>query len=136
MLVPGAIFLVACDDDDKMVIEYNYLAQIQSPNSNAKHVNDSIHIHVDFESQTGEIVHHVNVRIYNLDDPSIEIYNKPTGAHIHEEDGYHEHHDDFHLSNANGVNGHTDWVLEAKVWAEEPGEGEVMDTIHFHVHPM
>jgi hypothetical protein len=45
-------------------------------------------------------------------------------------------HIDFVLSKAIGINGHTNnWVLKAKVWVDEAGEGEVIATGSFHVHP-
>lgn len=127
-----AIAVTSCKKDPEP-IDYDYHAHIHSPNTDDKHVGDTIHIHVDFESHTGEEVHHVNVRIYNKAD-NTEVYNMPTSAHVHAE-GSHEHHDDLVLSAANGIDSHTDWILEAKVWAEEDGEGEVVESIEFHVHP-
>ena len=128
--------LASCnkDDDQTTDTEYEYHAHIHSPNTDDKHVGDMIHLHVEFESHTGETVHHVNIRIYNKLD-NTEVYNKPDAAHVHETNGAYEWHDDFVLSNANGVVEHTDWVLEAKVWGHEAEEGEVIETIEFHVHP-
>ena len=116
------------DDDPE------YHVHIMSPNTDDKHVGDTIHIHVNFDSHTMETVHHVKVRIYNKADMT-EIYNMPSTAHVHETDGEYEFHDDFILSDANGVNGHTDWILEAKVWGHMAGEHEVIETREFHVHP-
>ena len=87
-----------------------------------------------FESHVGETVHHINVRIYNAAD-NTEIYNKPSNAHVHEESGTYEYHDDFMLIEDNGVNAHSDWILEAKVWGDGEGKGEVIETVEFHVHP-
>ncbi len=56
-------------------------------------------------------------------------------AHVHETSGEYGYHDDFVLSNENNVEGHTDWILEAKVWGHEAGDGEVIEMIEFHVHP-
>ena len=114
--------------------EYDYHAHILSPNTDDKHVDDMIDIMVDFESHAGEPVHNVNVRIFNQAD-STEIYSFPLESHVHETDGLFEYEDQFELSEANGVTGHTDWVLEAKVWGHEVGEGEVVETVVFHVHP-
>lgn len=135
-LIFSLVFVIAsCDkDDDNPVTEYDYHAHIHSPNADDKHVGDTIHIHVNFESHAGETVHHVNVRIYNKSD-NTEVYNKPDAAHVHETSGSFDLHDDFVLSNANGINEHTDWILEAKVWGHEAGEGEVIETVEFHVHP-
>ena len=33
------------------------------------------------------------------------------------------------------VAGHSDWILEAKVWGETEGEDEEVSTHEFHVHP-
>ena len=137
LLLTTTLFFVACDKDDDTthMTDFDYHAHIHSPNADNKMVGDTIHIHVDFESLTGETVHHVNVRIYNADDDT-EIYNEPATAHVHETSGTYSWHDDFVLSEANGVEGHTNWVLEAKVWGHEAGEGEASETVEFHVHPM
>jgi len=131
-----SLFTTSCNNDDEtpMTIDYDYHAHVHTPNADNKHVGDAIEIDIAFESHTGEAVHHVNVRIYNKED-NTEIYNKPDVAHIHEIDGKFEFEDTFMLSNANGVTEHTDWVLEAKVWGETAGEGEVIETVEFHVHP-
>lgn len=131
------VLFSACKDDDMdghNDTNPEYKITINSPNSEDKKVGDSFHIHVDFESETSETVHHVNVRIYNKAD-NTEIYNKPSGAHVHETSGKYEHHDDFDLTTDNGLEGHTDWILEAKVWGHEAGVAEVMQTMEFHVHP-
>jgi len=111
-----------------------YSTKINSPDVSDKKVGDNIHIHVDFESAVNSTVHHVNVRIYNKDDGT-EIYNAPGDAHVHEESGKYEWHDDFELIEANGVSAHSDWILEAKVWGHEAGMGEIVEMIEFHVHP-
>ena len=94
-----------------------------------------IHIHTDFSSLTNETVHHVKVRIYNVADNSIEILNEPNDAHVHQTDGEFTYERDFMLNEANGVEAHSDWILEAKVWGHEAELGEVVETIQFHVHP-
>ncbi len=127
--------IVSCDkDEEPETIEYDYHAHIMSPNTDDKKVGDSIHIHVDFESRTGETVHHINVKIYNKMDSTQVIYNEPGDAHVHTE-GEYGYHADLGLTANEGVAGHTDWILEAKVWGHEAGAGEVMESIEFHVHP-
>ncbi len=141
-IISFAFVLISCDDDeggnDQNTVDYHYHAHIHSPNTDDKHVGDTIHIHVNFESHAGEPVHHINVRIYNQMDSTI-IYNEPADAHIHETDGMFEFHDDFVLSEANGVSEHSNWVFEAKVWGENAGDGEVIEILpgngFFHVHP-
>ncbi len=135
-----SVLAVSCGDDDATPDDDHhsdlaYKVHIHSPSTDDKNVGDMIHIHTDFESESGEAVHHIKVRIYNAVDNSIEIYNQPDVAHVHETDGMLEFHDDFMLTNANGVDAHTDWILEAKVWGHEAEEGEVIQTIQFHVHP-
>ena len=134
-LIAGISLLTSCGDDDSdHMDDPQYSITFNSPSTDDKNVNDSIHIHVDFISGTDQTVHHVNVRIYNKD-TNEEIYNAPSGAHVHEESGKYEHHDDFHLSEANGVSAHSDWIMEAKVWGHEAGAAEVVEMIEFHVHP-
>jgi len=127
----GILFLNACEKHPEE--KYDYHVHINKPGTEDKKVGESIHLHIDFESHTEEKVHHVNVRIFNKETKA-EIYNEPSDAHVHA-DGEYPHHDDFVLSADNGVEGHTDWVLEAKVWAHEDGEAEVVETLEFHVHP-
>ncbi len=136
MIFSLSFLMTACDKDDDAdeATDFDYHAHIHTPNTDDKHVNDALEISIDFESHTGEAVHHVKVRIYNKDD-NTEIYNKPDVAHVHETDGKLEYQDMLMLSNDNGVMGHTDWILEAKVWGHDAGEGEVVETVEFHVHP-
>lgn len=137
-LVATIAFLTACNDDDTTPVEepidFEYHAHIMSPSSAIQHVGDSIHLHVEFESHSGETVHHVQVSIFNKADSTV-IYTGLADAHVHAMNGSYAHHDDFVLSEANGVTGHTDWIVEAKVWAMEAGVGEVVETFEFHVHP-
>jgi hypothetical protein len=135
ILVFSSLFLaVSCGDDEPETIDYDYQIEIISPNADDKRVGDVLPIEIVFDSGTGEVVHHVKVRIYNKLD-NTEIYNGPDVAHIHSTDGLHEFKTNFELTNVNGVEAHSDWVLEAKVWAETAGEGEVVETLEFHVHP-
>ncbi|NNF01403.1 MAG: hypothetical protein HKN22_01845 [Bacteroidia bacterium] len=128
-----ALYLTSCDDDPVDPV-FEYHAHIHQPDNSDKHVGDTMHIHVDFESMTDMTVHHVNVRIYKVVD-STEIYNAPADAHVHATSGKYEWHDDFILSNTNGVMQHTDWILEAKVWGHEEDEELETKTVQFHVHP-
>ena len=122
------------DDDDHGHSDFEYHAHINSPNSDNKHLGDTIDIQVNFEDHNGGTVHHINVRILNKDTEEV-IYSKPDVAHVHDESGAYLFEDKFVLSMDNGVSAHTDWILEAKVWGHEAGEGEEISTIEFHVHP-
>lgn len=134
----GMLVFVACDkDDDDHTHDdatTDYEAHIHSPDAEDKKVDDMIHLHVEFHEHDGGKVHHVNVKIYEKDNPDNVIYDAPSDAHVHA-DGTHEHHADFMLNADNGVEGHTDWVIEAKVWGHEAGEHEKVATKEFHVHP-
>lgn len=127
--------IIGCDDDDGPVADpLDYSIMIHAPNTDDKHVNDTMHVHVDFASGTNETIHHVKVRIYNKEDGT-EIYNAPSDAHVHTQ-GMYSYHDDIILSEINGVNAHTDWILEAKVWGHDAGVGELIaPDLEFHVHP-
>ncbi|MGB1204143.1 MAG: hypothetical protein ACPG5B_00785 [Chitinophagales bacterium] len=132
-------FFVACDKDDDdhdhdNTTEFAYHAHIMSPDSTDKHLNDTIHLHINFEDHDGNTLHNVNVRIFNQAD-NTEVYNAPADSHIHEMSGSYEWHDDVILSEANGFSAHSDWTLEAKVWGMEDGASEVIESVDFHVHP-
>lgn len=120
----------ACEETVTPEETFAYHAHIMSPDAADKHVGDTIHVHIEFEEHSGNTVHHVNVRIYNKAD-NTEIYNQPDNAHVHEDSGTYSFHDDVVLN----VDPHTDWILQAKVWGMEDGEGEAMETVEFHVHP-
>lgn len=121
-------------DHDEEMVDPNYSISIMSPNTADKHIGDTVHLHVNFKSESSKTVHNVNVKIYNKS-TNTEVYNKPATAHVHETDGLYELHDNFVLSNENGIEAHTDWVLKAKVWGHDAGKHEVEKTIEFHVHP-
>ncbi len=119
------------DDDDSNTNAIEYHIHIDDPNSDDKHVGDVLPINITFEEHDGNTVHHVKIRIYNADDNTNVVYNKPDDAHVHETDGQFEYTDNFTLN----VDPHTDWVLEAKVWGHEDGVSEMVKTVPFHVHP-
>lgn len=123
-----------CKDDVAMEPEFDYHAHIHSPNTMAKHIDDVLHIDVEFESHTGMTVHHINVRIFNKA-TGVDVYNKPDDPHVHESSGTYPYEDDFSLSVANGVIADADYILEAKVWGHDDGVEEVMEQVEFHVEP-
>jgi len=130
-IILGFLF-TSCDGDKE--VEFDYHAHVMSPNADNKKVNDVMPINIEFESHSGEKVHHINVKIYSKNDATNVIYDKPTNAHVHA-DGSYTYTDELQLTNEKGVEGHTDWVLEAKVWGHEAGLQEVVETVEFHVHP-
>lgn len=127
---------VACDDDDNNEEQTNfeYHAHIMAPNTDNKHMGHTLPIEVEFESHTGQTVHHINVRIYKKSD-NTEIYNKPDVAHVHETSGSYTFMDSLELTAENGFEEHTDYVLVAKVWGHDAGHGEETEEVEFHVHP-
>jgi len=135
LLLCGLTVFTSCDKDDDEdghtddVPEYSIM--IMQPTEEDKMAGDSIHIHVEFTEASNKTIHHAKVRIYNKED-NTEVYSGPSEAHVHEESGSYGYHDDFKLD----VDGHTDWILEAKVWGHEAGAAEVIQTAEFHVHPM
>jgi len=134
-----SLLFTACDRDedhvhDDVTSEFDYRISINSPSVEAKNLQDSIHLHIDFVSDKNETVHHVNVRIYNKNN-EVEVYNAPGEAHVHESSGTFSWHDDFILTETNGILEHSDWILEAKVWGHSSGLEEVIESIEFHVHP-
>lgn len=138
ILLAIGTFLQSCDKDDDdhdhMGDSFNYHAHINAPNSDDKHVGDTLQIQINFEEHGGQTIHHVKVRIYN-EATDAEVYNKPDEAHVHEESGIFLFEDTFVLTNDNGVEAHSDWILEAKVWGHDEGMDEEISTIRFHVHP-
>lgn len=130
------LVIVSCgkeDDHNHDTTEYEYHAHIHSPGTSSKEMGDTLPIEVEFERHAGEAVHHINVSIYRKGDNN-KIYSKPTEAHIHHLQGVYTFEDELVLSDVNGFISGTDWILEAKVWGEEEGEGLEVETVEFHIH--
>ena len=122
--------LISCKDDVAPAPTYDYHAHIFSPLSTEKHLGDTLHMEIEFESHTGEIVHNINVRIFNATTQTV-VYNLPTDPHTDAQGSY-EYHDDLVLSAANGFT-EGDWVIQAKVWGETDGEQEEVSMVTFHI---
>lgn len=135
MLTVGVFFACGDDDDTQMMDDPQYSVMIMQPNTEDKHVNDSIHVHVEFASATNQTVHHVKVKIYNKVDETNIIFDAPAEAHVHAENGSYAVHAAVGLTNDAGVEAHSDWIMEAKVWGHEAGASEVIEQIEFNVHP-
>lgn len=135
IFLAGLLLFSCSNDDEPKEITYDYHAHIESPNTDNKHVGHTIDIKVNFESHTKETIHHIKVQLVNKADGTV-IYDKPSTPHIHATSGSNVFEDTFELTEANGVTGHTDWILRAKVWGHEKGEQEVTEEVEFHVHPM
>lgn len=131
LFATALLTFIACKDEEPTSI-YEYHAHIHSPDTAEKHIGDTLAIEVEFESHTGEPVHHINVRIFNKA-TNTEVYNKPDEAHVHDTSGAYTFEDTFILSGANGLT-EGDWILEAKVWGESDGQEEISEQVEFHIH--
>jgi hypothetical protein len=127
------VFTSCSKDENPVAIDYSYHAHVHSPDSTDKNLNDTLHIHVEFESHTGETVHHINIQISNKANATV-VYNKPDDPHVDEASGLYDFEDDLVLSAANGFTAGTDWILKATVWGDQDGDGEVSETVEFHVN--
>jgi len=133
LLIFSLFLTTSCKDNDGDTEEsLDYQIEIMSPDAADKMLGDSIHLHVNFNEADGETIHHIKVRIYQADDESNVVFEKPDLAHIHETSGAYQFHDDFFLDPAS-LPAHKNWILEAKVWNHKVGEDEVTETVEFHV---
>jgi hypothetical protein len=114
----------------------NYEVIIMKPDSTMKMMDSNMHIHVNFSEANNKTVHHINVKIYQMDDPTNIIYDMPGDAHVHATSGLYEYHDDLILSAANGAIAHKNYIVEAKVWGHDAGAHEVTVTQQFHLHQL
>jgi len=134
------LFIAGCGSDeedehmhnDKEDTEFAYHAHINSPGTDTKILGETMHIHVVFESHTGETVHNVSVKMFNKADDSKVVYE--FNEHVHATEGEYEHHADVEMTNDSNVEAHNDYIIEAKVWATEEGLSEAVETVEFHVH--
>jgi len=123
-----AFTLVACDKDgnDGEGDGFpEYTATIMSPSAENLASGESFHIHVNFDEASDLTIHHVNVQITT--DAGEVLYDMPTTAHVHEDSGHHEHHDDFTPDVPTG----TRLTITAKVWGHESGISEETSTHSF-----
>lgn len=134
MLVSGLVIFNACGDkDDEMHSgEPNYIIDIVAPGVADKTVGDMVSLEANVKEEHGGTLHHFNLKIYNKVDETEVIYDGPSEAHVHEEDGDFTYTDEVLLD----VHEDTDWVVEVKVSGHEAGHAEKIETIEFHVHPM
>ncbi len=129
-LLCALVGLNACGDDDEMhADEPNYLINILSPNTDNKAVGDMVALEVNVKDEHGGTVHHFNVKVYDKTDATNIIYDAPTVAHVHEEDG------DFTYTDSFQVDTEGTWVIEVKVWGHEANVAVKMESIEFTVQP-
>ncbi|HMS30218.1 MAG TPA: hypothetical protein PKD32_10215 [Saprospiraceae bacterium] len=133
-VLSAVVFFYSCKEDKDSTVDYEYHAHIHTPNTDNKNLGDTVHLDIAFESHSGQTVHHVNVRIYRKSD-NVVLYNKPLDPHVNAVNGTYEWNDTFILLESNGVFADSDLVLEAKVWGENDGDGEEVETVPFHVNP-
>ena len=118
------LFALGCKDDEVPEGVYEYHAHIRQPGTTPKQLNDTMHIEIDFESHTGQPIHHIRIGILNIQTLH-EAYIAPADFNINDPDGDYRFEDDVVLSAANGFHAGT-WTLEAKVWG--PGDDEELET--------
>lgn len=134
------IFLMASCGDDNDDHEHNedavyeYHAHINAPSSDTKVLGDTLQIKINFESHTGEVVHHINVQMFNAGDASNVIFNEPDDAHIHAHEGSYLFEKTLILSEENGISAHTDYTIKASVWGAKADEELEEEEVTFHVH--
>lgn len=130
--------LSSCDKEDEHEheedTEYEYHAHITSPSNATKILGETLTIKVDFESHTGETVHHVNVVMHEKDDANAIIFSEPGEAHIHATSGNHTFEKTIVLSAENGISAHHDYTVKASVWGATDGEELEEEEVTFHVH--
>lgn len=117
------------EDDHHMDGQPDYHIHILSPDPTSYLAGETLNVKLMFEDHNGGVVHHINVRIYNVSTME-EIYYAPLEAHVHAAEEYL-----FEDQLVLDVDPASDWILEAKVWGHEDGLAEVSETVQFHVHP-
>lgn len=133
-LLAGLIAGCDKDDDHKHTEEgeYKYHIHISAPDDSDKALGDAFTIGIEFESETQQPVHHVNVSIREKLTGSV-IYSKPTEAHVHATAGIFNYGDVFILNTTNGFKTATAYVLEARVWGHEDDLEEVIESLEFQI---
>jgi uncharacterized protein affecting Mg2+/Co2+ transport len=128
-----SVFLItSCKSDSDNQLIYDYQIDILKPVVRDWHIGEALEIKVQFNSQTGEEIHHINIRIINKSTQTV-VYDKPDPEHVDTPESY-TYSDTFILSTNNGfVAG--DWILEAKVWGHEDFVEEVTKDFEFHILP-
>jgi hypothetical protein len=128
--------MVSCDEGNEIMgnMDEMYSITINSPGTDDKHIGHMLDISVDVSSPMGMTIHHVQVQIVKKDEETV-IYSNPSDPHVHVEEGPYQFTDRFELTQANGVEGHTDWIMQVKAWGHDGDENATISTVEFHVHP-
>lgn len=123
-----AFVMISCGDNndpadgDELPI---YSISIMSPSTQELPVGESFHIHVNFDEEKDLTIHHINVQITNA--AGEVLYSEPSVAHVHDDSGHFEHHDDFVLD----VDAGEELTLTAKVWGHMEGLAEISEITTF-----
>ncbi|MFK7935816.1 MAG: hypothetical protein AB8G22_20045 [Saprospiraceae bacterium] len=134
--------LTACEKEEEMHTEeeheheetdYAYHAHIESPNADDKELDDLIHVHINFESHTGETIHNIDVRFFKADDLENPVHVAANEEHVHG-DGEYQYHADIMLNAENGFSDHGDYILKATVFGAEERNGEESEELKFYIH--
>tara|TARA_B100000683_G_scaffold44889_1_gene40947 strand:+ start:800 stop:1228 length:429 start_codon:yes stop_codon:yes gene_type:complete len=129
-LIAVSLIAILCscspeDINEPSIDDYAYHSHILEPQGQTKSLNDLLLIDVLFESHVDEYIHNINVRLYSSLD-SIIFYNKPINSKIDSPKAFH-YLDTVVLSNSNGFEIGKQYILEARVWAQNEGESEAYE---------
>lgn len=131
LLTTGLTFL-GCEYDTAPPNTFEYHAHIHAPDASTKHLGDSMHIEIEFESHTGMNVDLINVRIYDAASGT-EVYSMPENALLHGVGAFYVFEDQLVLSTSNGFMDQTNYVLAARVWTHTNGLEEEIEEVGFLV---
>ncbi len=132
LLLMFAIGFASCGGEDEPHTPFDYVVAINSPeatnpdavNKEAADFNlgDVLELDVDFESQTGLVVHHVSVSITDLSNDSSIIYDYK--EHAHDASGSFNHMVSINLVEDAGYYADSDWMITATVKSHEAHDEE------------
>jgi hypothetical protein len=131
LLTAGMIF-PGCEYDTAPSNAFEYHAHIHAPDVTTKHLGDTLHIEIEFESHTGMNVDLINVRIYDAASGA-EVYSKPENALLQGVGAIYVFDDELVLSTSNGFMDQTNYILAARVWTHANGLEEETEEVGFLV---
>jgi hypothetical protein len=130
-------FIVSCGKEENnepdIPIDYQYQIDIQSPEQNQiTSKGDTLMISVLFKSQTDEIVHYINVSMYDKSNPDNMIYE--VEAHMHVEKQF-LYEDTWIIKDNIITTPETEWICKAKVWSHDIDPEIISDSLQFFINP-
>ena len=128
----------ACDDDNtnqdnnNPKPKYDYKITIEKPSIDLGYAGDSLPVKIMVESLNEEFVHHVEIKMFNMDDSTI-LFQYPSDPKV-EAEGKYEYEGFIYLS-PSIITNHSNWQFEVNAWGKENYEGLVNDFKWIHVMP-